>query len=109
MDELSMDQGEAHAGYVSMQQKEFIEMGLKDATTNEWVWVCNIPGVSSTMALKLAEHGFVHAYQVVGLHMSMSLDTEALKHYLYHTVGVDRPDLHMLTVNTLNMWCERYL
>lgn len=93
----------------SRKQKDFVEGGLKDPATQEYVPVTHIGGVGKVTGEKLSELGFTYAYNLIGQYMVNGMDDEATSHWLQHEVGVRRRELRDDIIGTMRKWCDRHL
>jgi predicted flap endonuclease-1-like 5' DNA nuclease len=91
------------------KQKDFVERGLKDPATGEYVSVTKIWGVGKVTGEKLADAGFVYAYQLIGMWMTNSMDAEATDGWLENEIRVKRPELREAIISTMQKWCDRHL
>lgn len=93
----------------SPKQKDFIEGGLKDPATQEYLPITAMSGVGKVTGEKLIDRGFDYAYNLIGQYMVNSRDREATSHWLENEIGVKRPDLRAVILNTMDRWCDRHL
>ena len=58
---------------------------------------------------KLRDRGFDYAHQLIGHYMVNNMDDEAMAFWLKNEIGIKRPDLRSMLIDTLQQWGERHL
>lgn len=58
---------------------------------------------------KLKDRGFDYAHQLIGQYMVNNMDDEATALWLENEIGITRPDLRKILIDTMRKWCDRHL